>query len=146
MDPKNYPFYKWDVFETKHFILGQDWENPIPAFFIVEPKRKTMKSILDMTKEEYADYSKMVLKTRILMKEGLGIKTVFFYQEEIATHFHTWVLPRYEWMEKFGRSIESVRTIMKYSEEKMMTPKDIASVKEVLEKAKKYAVKKKWLK
>lgn len=137
-DFENSPFYGWNVFETKHFILGQDWENPIPAFFIVEPKRKTMKSILDMTKEEYADYNEIMLKSRILMKKGLGIKTVFVYQEEIASHFHVWILPRYGWMKRFGRSIESIRPIMDYSKKNMMTEKDIRKVKKILEKAKKF--------
>ena len=145
MEPKDYPFYKWNVFETKHFILGQDWEIPIPAFFIVEPKRKTMKSILDMSKEEYADYSEILLNSRKLMNEALGIKIVFFYQEEIGSHFHVWMLPRYEWMEKFGKSVESVRLVMEYAKEKMKTDKDISKVKEALVKAQKYAVSKKWL-
>ncbi len=143
---EKYPFYKWDVFETKHFIFGQDWCVPIPAFFIVEPKRKTMKSILDMTLEEYADFCEIILKGRKLMKEALKISEVDLFQEEKGKHFHVWVFPRYEWMTEFGESIESIRPIMKYAEEKMMTKKDIEKVKEALNKSKEYAVDKKWKK
>jgi len=29
--------------------------------------------------------------------------------------FHMWMIPRYEWMNEFGRSIESVRPILVYT-------------------------------
>jgi diadenosine tetraphosphate (Ap4A) HIT family hydrolase len=135
MNPEEYPFYKWDVFKTKHFIFGQDWEVPIPGFFIVEPKRKTIKSILDMTKGEYSDFTAVLLKGRKLMKEALGIEIVYLFQEENGKHFHVWVFPWYQWMDKFGKSVEAVRPIMQYAIKNMMTEKDIAQVKGAVEKS-----------
>jgi diadenosine tetraphosphate (Ap4A) HIT family hydrolase len=144
MNPKEYPFYKWNVFETKHFILGQDWEAPIPGFFIVEPKRKTMKSILDMSAEEYTDFADVLLKGRRIMKEALGIETVYLFQEEIGDWFHVWMLPRYAWMNKFGESIESIRPAMEHAKEKRMTKENITEVKDAVEKARRFAKEKNW--
>lgn len=135
---ENYPFYKWDVFETKHFIFGQDWCCPIPAFFIVEPKRKEIKSLIDMTQEEYADYSKVVLGGRKLMNEAFGIEKVYLFADENAKHFHLWLFPRYEWMGKFGDGVESIKEIRNYAEKNMMGEENIGKVKDAVEKAKQY--------
>ena len=55
------------------------------------------------------------------MKDVLGIKDVYLFQNEDTEHdFHLWMFPRQNWMEKFGRKIESVRPIMNYAKEKML--------------------------
>src|SRR4051812_48265557 len=103
---------------TEHFNVGQDWCAPITGFFIVGAIDKSKKSILDFTEQELAELMSIARKIRFAMKEILGINEVYLFQNEDSDHgFYLWLFPRHEWMEQFGRKIESVRPIMKYAEE-----------------------------
>lgn len=125
-----YPFENETVFLGKSFRIGQDWEVPIPAFFILSSKRK-LKSILEFTDEESEEFMLLLKLLRKGMLHELKIKDVCLFQNEDTDHgFHVWVFPRHAWMEKFGRKIQSVRPIMEYAKEKMMTPKTIEEIKE----------------
>ena len=124
---------------TKTFGFGQDWEIPIPAFFIAGTIDKTKRSIQDFTNDELTELVLNIKKVRIAMTEVLGIKDVYIFQNEDTEHgFHIWIFPRYDWMEKFGKKIESVRPIMNYAKENMSTESDIKEVKDVAEKIKEY--------
>jgi hypothetical protein len=67
-----------------------------------------------LTTEEKIDYIDVLTKIRKAQREVLGIEYVYyFYNEDTTHHFHnTWMVPRYEWMYKFGRSVESVRPVL----------------------------------
>ncbi len=69
------------------------------------------------------------------MREALGIETVYFFQnEDTDHHFHQWMFPRYDWMlSKFGKKVESVRPIMRYTQEQMKTPENILVVESAVE-------------
>ncbi len=108
-----------DLITTQFFNVGQDWEIPIPGFFIIASLRN-MKSILEFTDTEAAEFIDLVRRVRKGMRDVLNIEEVYFFQNEDTDHgFHFWMFPRQQWMEKFGRKIESVRPIMKYAEEHM---------------------------
>ncbi len=51
------------ILETKLFNVGQDWEVPIPGFFIVAPRRK-VRSLSDFTDEEAVQFVIIVRKIR----------------------------------------------------------------------------------
>jgi len=124
---------------TKTFDFGQDWEIPIPAFFIAGAKDKTKRSIQDFTDDELTELILNIKRIRIAMTTTLNIKDVYIFQNEDTEHgFHVWIFPRYEWMEKFGRKIESVRPIMNYAKEHMATESNIKEVKEIARKVKEY--------
>ena len=99
--------------ETKNFILHQDPEIPIKAFFIIASK-KHIKSISELNCEESQELFDLVYRTRVTMKNVKDIQEVTIIQEERSGHFHLWLLPRYEWMEeRFQNSLTSVRKIQK---------------------------------
>ena len=103
------------VIETERFTIAQDWEIPIPAFFIVSAKR-SIRSITDFTPEEANEFMMLLVRVRLGMSDVLGITDAYLFQNEDSAHgFHIWVFPRHAWMEKFGRKIESVRPIMEYA-------------------------------
>ncbi|MER2038980.1 MAG: diadenosine tetraphosphate hydrolase, partial [Solibacillus sp.] len=57
---------------------------------------------------------------RKAQREILGIDYVYyFYNEDTTHHFHTWLVPRYEWMYEFGRSVESVRPVLLHARNNM---------------------------
>ncbi|MFH1474035.1 MAG: diadenosine tetraphosphate hydrolase [Candidatus Aenigmatarchaeota archaeon] len=126
------------IITTNHFEVGQDWEIPIPGFFIISSKRK-INSVADLNEEESKEFIKLLINLRRGMKEVLKIKDVYLFQNEDSEHkFHLWIFPRHGWMERFGRKIESVRPIMNYAKENMKNDKIIEEVKISVNKIREY--------
>ena len=123
------------IYETKSFQVNQDWEVPIPGFFIIAAKRKC-KSITDLTEEESRELIAIIRKIRVGMKKSLKIKEVCLFQDEMSSHFHLWLLPRYSWMKKVG--YYSFGSILKYAKENMKKEKNIQEVKQAAYNVKKY--------
>ena len=131
-------FHEEKVTETNYFNIHQDWETPIAGFFIITPKRK-IRTIDEFTDAEAVEYINLIRKLRQGMKEVLNIKDVYFFQNEDTKHnFHLWIFPRHDWMERFGRKIESVRTIMNYANENMLNQNSIYKVKLYVQKMRDY--------
>ncbi len=127
-----------DIITSKYFGVHQDWEMPIPGFFILSPKRK-IRSVSEFTDEESIEFINLLRKVRKGMEEVLGIKDVYLFQNEDTKHnFHLWIFPRYNWMEKFGMRIQSVRPIMNYAKKNMVTDDVIKEVKKAVQKMKEY--------
>ncbi len=124
------------VYKSDSFTIGQDWECPIPAFFILVPNRK-IRTIDELTDAEASEYIFLIRKLRRGMKEVLNIENVYFFQNEDTKHdYHLWIFPRHSWMEPFGRGIKSVKPIMDYSINQMMNERAFTEVKNSIEKMK----------
>lgn len=131
-------FPKENIITTKYFDVHQDWEVPIPGFFIIAPLRK-MKSISEFTDEEAVEFMNLIRKVRKGMKEILKIEKVYLFQNEDTEYgFHFWIFPRHNWMEKFGREIQSVKLIMDYAKENMLSDDVSKEVRDYVKKMKKY--------
>ncbi len=131
-------FPRETVIKTNFFNIGQDWEVPIPGFFIIAPLRK-IKSISEFTEEEANEFIKLLRKVRDGMREVLKIEEVYLFQnEDSQSGFHFWVFPRHLWMEKFGRRIQSVRPIIDYAKENMLSDEVFNKVKDHVKKMKEY--------
>jgi diadenosine tetraphosphate (Ap4A) HIT family hydrolase len=126
------------ILVTENFTVGQDWEVPIDGFYILSPTRK-ISSIDQFTDAEAREYGLTIRRVREAMRTVLGIKDVYFFQNEDTSHgYHLWLFPRHGWMESFGRKIESVRSIMNYAERNMATPQQIEKVHQSAERMKAY--------
>jgi diadenosine tetraphosphate (Ap4A) HIT family hydrolase len=100
------------IIETEHFHAHQDVAYPIEGLVILASKRH-IKCLDELTEEERMDYIKIMTSIRKAQREVLGIDYVYyFYNEDTTHHFHTWLVPRYKWMNEFGRSVESVRPVL----------------------------------
>lgn len=122
------------VYKSDLFTIGQDWECPIPAFFILAPNRK-VRTIDEFTEAETSEYIFLIRKLRKGMKEVLNIEDVYFFQNEDTKHdYHLWIFPRHSWMEPFGKGIKSVKPIMEHSINEMMNESSLAEVKNSVEK------------
>lgn len=116
------------VYETEHFHAHQDVAYPIKGLMILASKRH-IKCFDELTDQEQLDYIKTLSKIRHAQRKVLGIEYVYyFYNEDTAHHFHTWKVPRYDWMAGFGRSIESVRPILLYARNEMNNKENIDEV------------------
>ena len=127
------------IIVTDNFDVHQDWDVPIPGFFIIVSTRGRI-SLLDFSAKEREDFFELMVKLRRGMKEVLGIKEVSFFQDESTHHklFHMWIFPRYDWMDKFGEKIQAIRPIIEYSKQEMTDEKNIFEVKSAVQKMKKY--------
>ncbi|MEW6195029.1 MAG: diadenosine tetraphosphate hydrolase [Bacteroidota bacterium] len=126
------------VFESKHFNIHHDWEVPIPGFFIIAPKR-TIRTIDEFTEEEAIEYILLTRQLRRGMKEILNIRDVYFFQNEDSKHnFHLWVFPRFDWMERFSRKIESVRPIIDYAKQHLLDKETFELVRSYVKKMRDY--------
>ena len=117
------------VIETDFFHAHQDVAYPIKGLIILASKRH-IKCFDELTEEERIDYITILSKIRKAQRDVLGIDYVYyFYNEDTTHHFHTWMVPRYDWMYKFGRSVESVRPVLLHARNDM---NDEDNVKEVM--------------
>ncbi len=132
-------FPRESIITTKYFDVHQDWEVPIPGFFVIAPLRK-LKSIDEFTDEESIEFINLVRKIRKGMRDVLKIEEVYFFQNEDTQHelFHLWIFPRHKWMEEFGKKIQSVRPIMNYAKENMLSDDIFKQVKEDVRKMKEF--------
>ena len=107
------------VYETEHFHAHQDVAYPIKGLIILASKRHIV-SLDELTEIERLDYIETLSKIRKAQRDVLGIEHVYyFYNEDTTHHFHTWMVPRYEWMYAFGRSVESVRPVLLHARNEM---------------------------
>ena len=130
------------IFENQNYVVNQDWEVPIPGFFIVAPKKK-IRSITEFSEEEAREFIGIVKRVRQGM-DAIGIKDVYLFQNEDSEHgFHLWMFPRYDWMERFGRKIQSVRPIMEYAQKELTSESAKEEVYQTVKKMKSVLEKKK---
>jgi diadenosine tetraphosphate (Ap4A) HIT family hydrolase len=129
------------IAESKFFVAEQDYEIPIPGFVILISKRH-LQSVDEFSGGERKDFIEFLCRLRAIMRKALKIKHVYVVQEEDTTtsHFHVWLFPRYQWMEKkFGRKIQSVRPIMEYARKSMKTRGNLKKVDTATQKLKQYS-------
>ncbi|MFD1020916.1 HIT family protein [Thalassobacillus hwangdonensis] len=120
------------VVETEHFHAHQDVAYPIRGLIILASKRH-IKSLDELTEAERLDYINVMTRIRKAQREVLGIEYVYyFYNEDTTHHFHTWMVPRYEWMYEFGRSVESVRPILLHARNEMNDKENVQEVMEAI--------------
>lgn len=124
------------IYETEYFHAHQDVAYPIKGLVILASKRH-IKSIDEMSEAERYDYIDCVAKIRQSQRQILDIDHVYyFYNEDTTHHFHTWMVPRYNWMSEFGRSVESLRPVLLHARNNMNDKNNIKEVRLAIEKLK----------
>jgi diadenosine tetraphosphate (Ap4A) HIT family hydrolase len=126
------------ILTSKYFDAHQDYEIPIPGFVILVSKRH-LQSVDEFTEAEQRDFIKFLCCLRKAMREVLKISVVYLIQEEDTSHhFHVWIFPRYPWMAKFGKKVQSVRPIMEYAKENLKTKSNFKKVRTATQKLKQF--------
>ena len=120
------------VVETEHFHAHQDVAYPIPGLVILASKRH-LKTLDELTESERLDYITILSEIRKAQRDVLGIESVYyFYNEDTTHHFHTWMVPRYEWRYEFGRSVESVRPVLLHARNEMNDEMNMQCVRQAI--------------
>lgn len=126
------------IVETENFHAHQDVAYPIPGLVIVASKRHIY-SLDELTKDELLEYASLVQEIRKAQRAQLGIEHVYyFYNEDTTHHFHLWMVPRYDWMYEFGRSVESLRPVLLHARNKMNDKEHLDKVLEGIELLRNY--------
>ncbi|WP_132221317.1 HIT family protein [Laceyella sacchari] len=128
------------IYETKFFHAHQDVAYPARGLVILASKRH-VKCLDELTEEELNDYIHTLHLIRKAQRKVLGIEQVYyfyFYNEDTTHHFHTWMVPRYDWMDQFGRSIESVRPVLLHARQKRNDQDEIKKIIEAIHALKNY--------
>ena len=60
---------------------------------------------------------KILNKTISTIKKVNIAKEVLLIQEEKANHFHIWIVPIHDWMNKFGKNVKNIKEIIDYSKQ-----------------------------
>lgn len=126
------------IIETRFFHAHQDVAYPIEGLVILASKRH-IKCFDELTEEEKFDYITLLTKIREAQRTVLGIEYVYyFYNEDTTHHFHTWMVPRYQWMHSFGRSVESLRPALVYARNNLNSQENLTKVIQSIDKLRNY--------
>lgn len=120
------------AYENERFTMSQDWELPIPGFFIVSPKRHIEK-LSEFTVEERNEMFDIADKTvRILREAKICDRFDFIFEEEENRHLHLWILPRYEWMNEIADDIiYNIKTIFEYAKNNFRNSENYDEIKRI---------------
>lgn len=127
------------AFENERFNLSQDWELPIPAFFILSPKRH-VERFSELEVNEKIEMFEIVDETIKVLRENDICDTFdVIFEEKLNRHFHIWILPRYQWMsERAGSIIANIGKIFEYAKSNMRTEENYENIKNITTLVKKY--------
>lgn len=118
------------VIETDYFHAHQDVAYPIKGLVILASKRH-IHCFDELNEDEKLDYINLLTTIRKAQREVLDIEYVYyFYNEDTTHHFHTWMVPRYEWMHAFGRSVESLRPVLLHARNQLNHEENEKEVRE----------------
>lgn len=116
------------ILETDLFHLHQDVAYPIDGLVIVALKRHVY-CLDELSETEAVELMDLLRRVRAAQRQALGIEHVYyFYNEDTTHHFHIWMVPRYEWMKQFGRSVQSLRPVLHFARDHMQDSENIAKV------------------
>lgn len=122
------------AYENERFTLSQDWEVPIPGFFILAPKRHIEK-LCELTEEERNEIFFLVNKTtQILRALGVCDRFDYIFEEKEKRHLHVWILPRHDWIMKMTDDIiGSINTIFDYAGANLKNEENYEAIKRITE-------------
>lgn len=116
------------ILETKFFHAHQDFAYPITGLVILAAKRHFY-CMDELSVEEADEFMSTIRRLRSAQRTALAIEHVYyFYNEDTSHHFHLWMVPRYDWMRQFGKSVQAVRPSLIYAREHMATAENLAEV------------------
>ena len=104
------------VYEDEFINISADPEIPIKGFMVLGIN-KHIKSLNEMTATERVNVVETLNKTIEVIKKSNIAKEVLLIQEEKANHFHIWIVPIHDWMDKFGRNVRNIKEIINYSKQ-----------------------------
>lgn len=104
------------VYEDEFINISADPEIPIKGFMVLGIN-KHIKSLNEMTSTERFNIVETLNETIEVIKKCDIANEVLLIQEEKASHFHIWIVPIHDWMDKFGRNVRNIKEIINYAKQ-----------------------------
>jgi len=130
------------VFSGRCFVVEQDFEVPIPGFFVISSRRH-IKGFADFNDDEKKEFIEILCKVRRGMEKELGIELIdLLFRESIISsrknpsHFHVALLPSMPWMKKMPGYCYSA--MLDYAKKNLKTKNNLKKVDVCIEKMKRY--------
>ena len=122
------------AYEDELFTLSQDWELPIPGFFVVSPK-KHIEKFCELTSDEKIKIFEIVDKCMLILRENnICYNYNVIFEEKPGIHFHIWIMPRHDWMDKeFGNPTKRIADVFEYAKHNFRGPKDLEYINRINE-------------
>lgn len=120
------------AYENKNFTLSQDWELPIPGFFIVSPTR-CIDKFEELSIAEKTEMFEIVDQTiKILRNNNICDRFDVIFEEKENIHFHVWIMPRHKWMNELVEGItQNIGQIFEYAKNTMRTKENYKKINEI---------------
>lgn len=112
------------VYEDEFINISAEPEIPIKGFMVLGIN-KHIKSLNEMTATERVNVVETLNKTIEVIKKSNIAKEVLLIQEEKANHFHIWIVPIHDWMDKFGRNVRNIKEIINYAKQNFNEDKKV---------------------
>jgi diadenosine tetraphosphate (Ap4A) HIT family hydrolase len=125
------------IHKTPNFCVHQDPLIPLPGFLVIAALRH-IRSISEMQKSEYEEFSLLIQASHQAIKAVTGIEHLTIIQEESSIHFHLWFFPWLDFViEKYGQpSLTKIREIMFDYRKQTMNESEWAELEKTIEKIK----------
>ena len=121
------------IFETKNFVVTQDFSRPINGFIVIASKRHVV-TYDSLSDSERIELSKLIYSIETILKKASICDYFNIYTAEYKEgHFHLQILPRYKWMEdERGTIIGNLNRGFKYAIENLNTPENLKQIKRTI--------------
>lgn len=121
------------IYENENFILSQDRELPIVGFFIISPK-KHIENLNELSTEERNEMFWIINKTiKILKENNVCNEFNVIFEEKQKKHFHVWIMPRHERMQKICNNItQNIGLIFDYAKKNFRNENTLNKIDETV--------------
>lgn len=121
------------IFETKYFLVTQDFSRPINGFIVVASKRHIV-TYDALSGEEQIELSKLISCIESILKKAKICDYFNIYVAEYKEgHFHLQILPRYKWMEdERGTIIGNLNRGFQYAKNHLNTAENLKQIKKTI--------------
>ena len=117
------------AYEDEDVTLSQDWELPIPGFFVISPNNHASK-ISEIDPEVLRKINEIVQETiKILENNNVCDGFNIISEEKNNRHYHIWIMPRHKWMtENYQNIMTNIGPIFEYAKTNLRNEETYESI------------------
>ena len=127
------------VYNDGLFSVHQDYEIPLPYFWVIQSARH-FQYFSDIRARELKSLNLAWRTLERAMRDGCGIQQITAFQQNKSSHFHLCLMPELPWMKDDipGYHQRNIQTTMSWAIDNLKNPKGIEAVEEATQKMKSF--------
>lgn len=117
------------VYEDADVTMSQDWELPIPGFFVISPNKHASR-ISEIDEDVKLKMNQLASETiKILEEHDICEGYNLISEEKPGRHYHIWLMPRHKWMrDKFDNIMTNIGPIFEYAKTNLRTEETYTNI------------------